>query len=130
MNNLPLFDIATIAATVGYLALMVIDILKPVLTAALPAEAKGPAMRLATLLITVILAFVGATFSITAGLIAEQNLWAVAFAILPATGAWYQVESRRKISKKNAEVLVPALQFEGILEEVEGGGHGKNSPSS
>lgn len=98
--NAPILDVATIAAAVGYLATQTIDLVKPWLEKRLGPEAKEPALRLLTLVITALWAVAGGFAAEHFGLLGPDGMWLVVTATFPAVGGWFQVESRRKLAKQ------------------------------
>lgn len=110
--------VATLAAAVGYIANQVVELVKPVIKNRVPDEQRNAASRLFSLLVTGGLALVAGYGAEAMGFIAPGGAWLVFGAVFPATGVWFQADSRRKSAKEASR------NYGETLLEVEETGNG------
>jgi len=109
-------NVVTLATAVGYIANQIVDLVKPRLKDMVPEAQRQVVGRLVAIIVTAILAAIAGFAAEALGYIAPGEVWLVIGAVFPATGAWFQVDSRRQISKEAARPTY--WTFEDEEEEV------------
>lgn len=116
----PLLIVTTLPAAAGYIASQIIELAKPFLKARVPEEQRNAASRLLALVITGVVALAAGAGAEALGLINPGEAWLVFGVVFPATGAWFQVDSRRRVGKDAARAaMFDAIdRFRATHEEV------------
>lgn len=104
-------DAAAVAAAIGYIATMLIDIIKPVICSRidnmrdgeLARQVKDPVLKFLALFVTTLCAVVISYVAVRFGFLPEDGIIATILLSFPGAGAWFQVESRRKSKKVEAQ---------------------------
>ena len=92
-------SIASLSAVAGFIANQLVEILKPLVPASMPAEARKATIQLLSLGVMFLVALGVGWASVALGYIQVSEVGAVILGTLPATGGWYQLDSRRQLQK-------------------------------
>ena len=95
-----LVTVGTVVTFVGYISNQLVDVIKPRLKELAPEAHRNTVGRLLALAITAVLAVAAGFGAEALGYIEPGGGWLVFGAVFPATGVWFQIDSRRQISKE------------------------------
>jgi len=91
---MPVIEIATVIAALSYISNQLVDLVK--------LEAGHSLNRLITWVVTAAVAVLGAYGLVAVGLIPADSVQLILIGVFPATGAWYQIDSRKKTGGQDA----------------------------